>query len=258
MKVQIMADLHIDYPGARGFPPLAQGAALVVVAGDTCQGLVRAVEALRGAYPDVEVAAVAGNHEYYGYCLPEELEAGRARAKELGVHLLENDAVVIGSSLRVIGATGWTDYELFGAPLRGPAMRAAADVMRDHKRIKWRKEPWQRFRPEEARALHMQSRSFIDTELSKLHAGPSLVVTHHAATMEAVAPKFQRSLISAAYASELLPIVDRHQPHWWVSGHTHASMNFRRGQTRMISNPCGYADENPYFDPLFTIEVDHD
>jgi hypothetical protein len=95
----------------------------------------------------------------------------------------------------------------------------------------------------------MQSRSFIDTELSKLHAGPSLVVTHHAATMEAVAPKFQRSLISAAYASELLPIVDRHQPHWWVSGHTHVSMNFRRGQTRMISNPCGYADENPFFRP---------
>jgi hypothetical protein len=32
-------------------------------------------------------------------------------------------------------------------------------------------------------------------------------------------------------------------------------MNFRRGRTRVISNPCGYADENRYFDPLFTIEV---
>jgi hypothetical protein len=257
MKVQILADLHIDYPGARAIPPLAQGASLVVVAGDTCQGLVRAVDALRRAYPGVEVALVAGNHEYYGYCLFEELEAGQTRAKELGVHLLEDATAVIGN-LRVIGATAWTDYELFGAPLRVPAMRTAADVMRDHKRIKWRKEPWQRFRPEEARAIHLRSRAFIDTELAKAHAGPSLVVTHHAATKEAVAPKFQRSLISAAYASDLLPIVDRHQPQWWVSGHSHASMDFRRGRTRMISNPSGYADENRYFDPLFTIEVGHD
>jgi Icc-related predicted phosphoesterase len=130
--------------------------------------------------------------------------------------------------------------------------------MVDHKRIKWRRQPWQRFRPEEARALHLQSRSYIDAELAKPHDGPSLVLTHHAPTIEAVAPRFQRSLISAAYASELLPLVDRHQPECWVSGHTHESISLRRGTTRMISNPCGYADENPYFDPLFTIEVDHD
>jgi hypothetical protein len=256
MRVQVMSDLHTDFPGARGVPRLAQGATLVLVAGDTCQGLVRAIETLRRAFPDTEVATVAGNHEYYGFCLPDELEAGRARAKELGVHLLECDTAVIGN-LRIIGATAWTDYELFGAALRIPAMRTASDIMQDHKSIKWRKKPWARFRPEEARALHLQSRAYIDAELVKFHDGPSLVLTHHAATIEAVAPQFQRSLTSAAYASELLPIVDRHQPRWWVSGHTHISMNLLRGRTRMISNPCGYADENPFFDPLLTIEVDH-
>lgn len=257
MKVQIMSDLHIDYPGARGIPPLARGAALIVVAGDTCQGLVQAVEALRRSFPTAEVAVVGGNHEYYNYCLPDELHAGRIRAKELGVHLLENDVVVIGD-LRVIGATMWTDYDLFGTSLRLPAMRAAADAMLDHKRIKWRREPWQRFRPEEARALHMESRAFIDQQLATPHAGPSMVLTHHGATIDAVEPRYQRSLYSAAFASELLPLVDRYQPDWWVSGHTHWPMNYQRGRARMISNPCGYADENPYFDPLFTIETRHD
>ncbi len=33
-------------------------------------------------------------------------------------------------------------------------------------------------------------------------------------------------------------------------------MNFRRGRCRMISNPCGYADENRFFDPRYTIEID--
>lgn len=257
MKVQIVSDLHLDLPGARGIPPLAEGASLVLVAGDTCQGLVHAVEALRRGFPDIEVGMVAGNHEYYGYCLPEELEAGRVRAKQLGVHLLENSTASFGM-LRVIGATLWTDYEMFGPNLRVPAMRVAADTMRDHKRIKWRRQPWQRFRPEEARGLHLQSRAYIESELAKVHDGPSLVLSHHAGTIEAVAPQFQRSLVSAAYASELLPIVDRRQPDWWVSGHTHVSMNFLRGRTRMISNPSGYADENAFFDPLFTIEVLHD
>jgi predicted phosphodiesterase len=257
MRAQIMSDLHIDFHGPHGIPRLAQGAALVVVAGDTCQGLVRAIDALRSAYPNCEIVMVAGNHEYYGFCLPDELSAGRARAKDLGVHLLECNTVVI-DNLRIIGATTWTDYDLFGEELRIPAMRTAAGVMMDHKRIKWRKQPWHRFRPDEARALHLQSRAYIDKELAKSHHGPSLVLTHHAATIEAVAPQFQRSLISAAYASELLPIVDRHQPDWWVSGHTHMSLNFQRGKTRLISNPAGYGDENPSFDTSLIIEVNHD
>ncbi len=40
MKLQIMSDLHVDYPGSRGIPPLAPGVDVVVIAGDTCQGLV--------------------------------------------------------------------------------------------------------------------------------------------------------------------------------------------------------------------------
>jgi Calcineurin-like phosphoesterase len=257
MRAQVMSDLHIDFPGARGIPPLAQGATLVIVAGDTCQGLVRAIESLRRAFPNTEIATVAGNHEYYGFCLPEELEAGRARAKELGVHFLENDTKLFGT-LRVIGATGWTDYEAFGEALREPGMRTAYELMQDHKKIKWRRNPWARFRPQEARILHLKSRAYIEAELAKPHAGDTLVLNHHAGTIEAIAPEFQRSLTSLAYFSELLPIVDRYQPRWWISGHTHLSMNFRRGCTAMISNPCGYPDENRFFEPLFTIEVDHD
>jgi hypothetical protein len=171
MRVQIMSDLHIGFPGAGEIPRRASGADLVVVAGDTGEGLVNSVEALRRAFPDVDVAMVAGNHEYYGYTLRDELEAGRVRARQLGVYLLENNIAHFGSKLLVVGATLWTDYGLFGETLRIPAMRTAADVMRDHKRIKWQRNPWMRFRPDEARALHLQSRAFIETELAKAQDG---------------------------------------------------------------------------------------
>src|SRR5258708_7316784 len=121
-KVQIMSDLHIGYPGARGFPSLASGADLVMIAGDTCEGLRLAVRLMRDAYPATEIVAVAGNHEFYRTTYCEELDAARECARELGVHLLENQTVTFGK-LRVIGATLWTDYDLFGKSLRQPAMR---------------------------------------------------------------------------------------------------------------------------------------
>lgn len=254
MKIQILSDLHVEFYGGTSIPRPVEGTDLVIVAGDTCQGLVKAVEMLRRAFPDVEVVTVAGNHEYYGTELPSELEAGRLRAKQLGVHLLENDVVTIGRA-RFVGCSLWTDYCLFGAGLREAAMRTAADGLMDHKRIKWRKDPWARFRPQEAALLHAQSRQFLEAALSQHHDGPTVAVTHHAVTLDAVAPRFQRSLLSAAYASELLPMVDRHQPAVFVTGHTHVSMNLRRSCTRLVSNPRAYPGENRSFDPAFTMEI---
>jgi hypothetical protein len=63
MRLQVFGDLHVDYRGSRGTPPLAAGVGAVVVAGDTCEGLATAVRTLRHAYPLTEIITVAGNHE---------------------------------------------------------------------------------------------------------------------------------------------------------------------------------------------------
>lgn len=252
-----MSDLHVEFYGTAAMPKPVNGADFVIVAGDTCQGLARAVETLRDAFPRDEVVTVPGNHEYYGRELPAELEAGRVRARQLGVHLLSDDAATIGKA-RVLGATLWTDYCLFGHGLRELAMHTARDAMRDHKRITWRKDPWQRFRPQEAAALHLRSRNFLEAELAKVHPGPVIVASHHGMTLEAVSPVNQRSLLSAAYASELLPLVDRHRPAAWVSGHTHHPMRLRRNATRLVSNPRGYPGECSSFDPAFVMEIADD
>lgn len=256
LRLQIASDLHIRHPGSRGFPLLAPGVDIVLLAGDTCEGLELAIREMRSAYPNAEIVTVAGNHEFYGGAYFATLEEGRVCARELGVHLLEDGIATFGS-LRVIGATAWTDYNLFGPALKEPAMRAAYDTMRDHKRIRWQLNPWQRFRPLEAQMLHARSRAFIEAELERTPAGSTtIVLTHHAATIDAVAPAFRDELISAAYASDLLPVIDRYQPDYWVSGHTHFPIDFSRGRTRLISNPAGYGHEVSGFDPAFVIEVE--
>ncbi|MBI5131508.1 MAG: metallophosphoesterase [Rhodopseudomonas palustris] len=252
-----MSDLHVEFYGSAAMPRAVDGADFVIVAGDTCQGLSRAVETLRDAFPRTEVVTVPGNHEYYGRELPAELQAGRVRARQLGVHLLSDDAVTIGKA-RVLGATLWTDYCLFGHGLRELAMHTSRGAMRDHKRITWRRKPWARFRPEEAAALHLRSRNFLEAELAKVHPGPVIVASHHGMTLEAISPVNQRSLLSAAYASELLPLIDRHCPTAWISGHSHHPLNLRRNGTRLISNQRGYPGENTGFDPAFVMEIADD
>jgi hypothetical protein len=227
----------------------------MLIGGDTCEGLARAIREMRAAYPATEIVAVAGNHEFYKSAYFEALEEGRECARELGVHFVENGTARLGR-LRVVGATLWTDYDLFGTRLREAAMRTASDALHDHQRIKWNLNPWARFRPQEARALHLQSRSYIEAELAIPHDGPTIVLSHHGAALDAVRPASRGQMIAAAYTSDMLPVIDRYQPYAWIWGHTHFAVDLRRGRTRLISNPCGYAGEVTGFDPSFTIEVD--
>jgi predicted phosphodiesterase len=257
VKLQIMSDLHADYPGSAGLPPLAACVDMVIVAGDVCQGLSRAVELLRRAYPcPTEIALVAGNYELWSKrpSFEEHFEEGRVAADLHDVRLMENDVEIV-KGVRLLGRTSWTDYELFGEPLLETAMRTAAETMLDHRRIKWSLDPWARFRPAEARILHHQSRSFLEEELSEPHPAPTVCVSHHAMTLDAVAPVHQRSILTAAYASEMLPMIDRFEPDLIVTGHTHHSIDIKRCRTRLVSNPAGYAGENRSFKPALVGEL---
>jgi predicted phosphodiesterase len=256
MKLQVVSDLHIRFPGSKGLPPLAPGADAVLIAGDICEGLVPAVEALRPAYPEpTEIVVVAGNHEFYGkLAFHENLALGREAAARHRIHLLERDVCHFGQ-VRIIGCTMWTDYCLLGDGWRDAAMRTAAATMNDHRRIKWSRDPWMRFRPFEARLLHLQSRAFIEQELAKPYAGPTICVFHHAVTPDALATEERGQLISAAYTSDLRSIFERYPCDLVVTGHTHRSLDIRRGMTRFISNPAGYADENKDFDKELIVEV---
>lgn len=255
LKLQISSDLHIGSPGARGFPPLVSGTDIVLICGDTCEGLQRAIREMRAAYPQAEIVTCAGNHEFYHGAYFDQLAEGRECARELGVHFLE-DSVANFGRLRILGCTLWTDYDLLGRDLRDAAMHAALTTMMDHKRIKWQRYPWKRFRPVEARALHERSRAFLEAELSRNHDGITLVMTHTAPTLDHISPLDRSKLISAAYASRLDEMIDRFQPDYWVSGHVHYPVDFFRGASRLISNPCGYPGELSGFDPSFTIEVE--
>jgi Icc-related predicted phosphoesterase len=152
-------------------------------------------------------------------------------------------------------------------------MRAARNAVNDHRLIGWRKEPWERFRPEEALMLHATSRAFLaDTLATPFDGSATVVLTHHAPHVNSVPNRFADDILSAAFASAVLGDLveagpDRDQCttipvransgtiDLWIHGHIHDSSDYRVGDTRVIANPHGYGAENPNFDPALVVEI---
>lgn len=252
MRLQIFSDLHIDF--APGFEPrLAEPVDAVIVAGDVCEGIGDAMRFLRAHLgPVVPIVFVAGNHEYFARVRSDERRAGAEAAREHGVIFLDDGAATVGG-VRFIGSTLWSDYELYGAHRREEMMDLARRRMMDHRRIL--ELPGRFITPEESLELHKLARSSLDRQLAAVHDGPTVVVTHNGPHPLSLADRFRENYTSAAFISDLSAIIDRHQPALWVHGHTHVSLDYRVGRTRVVCNPLGYANENPDFDPRFVVEV---
>ncbi|MBI2714348.1 MAG: metallophosphoesterase family protein [Rhizobiales bacterium] len=252
MRLQIFSDLHGDVRPPKHIE-VAPGVDAVVVAGDTCEGAERGFERLRQIVPmQLPIVMVMGNHEYYRRHVGSELAAARRAAPLYGIHLLEDDVVTL-ANVKFVGCSLWTDYAVFGDTNVPRAMRAASDGLNDHRKITWAKQPWQRFRPQEALLLHRQSRAFINAALTEPFT--SVVLTHHAPHPGSLHPRYQNDVLSAAYVSDLTAVIQAGKPDLWVHGHVHASFDYHVGGTHIVCNPHGYGAENPQFDPALVVEV---
>jgi Icc-related predicted phosphoesterase len=267
MKIQIFSDLHLDVHPIKPIT-IMPGIDLVIVAGDTCEGVLRAFEHLRRIVPlHIPIVMVLGNHEYYRRFIPDELALARSQASAFNIHVLENDTVTLGngdvrlvgavgnSGVRLVGATLWTDYRAFGESNVAGVMNACATGMNDHRLIGWQKQPWLRFRPEEAALLHHQSKTYLAEVLATEFAGPTVAISHHAVHWDSVHPRFRSDPVTAAFVSDQSALIEAHQPTLWVHGHVHNSSDYRVGKTRIVCNPHGYGSENPDFDGTLVVEV---
>jgi Icc-related predicted phosphoesterase len=232
MKLNILSDLHLGFSALD--TPL-NDADVVVLAGDIAPPRQAAAWALRLHKP---VIYVPGNHEFYGSSLDAAAELKRLCAGT-PIHVLDNAEVII-DGVRFIGSTLWTDFMLFGdGAERAAAIVEAQRLMRDFSRIR------------------------IDESTGALftvpHAGPTVVVTHHAPSRRSIHPRFAGSLLNACFVSDAEHLVDADRVHWWIHGHTHDSFDYALNGTRIVCNPRGYAkagvNENARFDPNFTIDV---
>ncbi|VCU69079.1 Calcineurin-like phosphoesterase superfamily domain protein [Pigmentiphaga humi] len=247
MRIRVLSDLHHEHFGGRR--PLPQAPAdLVVLAGDIHthdQGITWAGAAFSGT----PVIYVPGNHEYYGAHMARLDRKMDDTARAAGIRLLQNQSWEYGG-VRFLGTTLWADFALYGSPADEVAQAMALRVMPDFSCID---TDAGRFTPAACIALHRQARGWLAAQLDVPHAGPTVVVTHHAPSERSVAPQYKGNALSPAFSSQLDDLAAKAD--LWIHGHTHNCFDYRIGKARVVANPGGYPGENAEFDPALVIEI---
>jgi predicted phosphodiesterase len=244
VRLLIMSDLHTE---SEAFElALPRHPDIVLLAGDIGYGAA-GVTFARTYFPsDVPVAVICGNHEFFRGEIETVVALCRAEAEATpNVRFLENDEAIFtvrGRNVRVLGCTLWTGFSLFGA--QEGSCDTAASRMPDFKLIEYRKRL---LRPIDTVRMHTESIEWLRTRLSATFDGPTLVMTHHAPSLKSQHPAYMGDELTPAYISAMDCLLAEFEPTMWVHGHTHWSVDYRLGRTRVYSNQMGFPKQDAGF-----------
>jgi predicted phosphodiesterase len=244
MRIQLYSDLHLE---TEAFEPRPMpGAELLVLAGDIDAGWEGYAQF--AGWP-VPVIVVAGNHEFDGRELRSAQPALRARCAALGLRLLQREQLVLpaadGRRIRVLGATRWSDFALFGESGRARAERAAAYFQR----LMGATVDGRPFDPAAVRAEGLACRDWLARTLADPCEGrwdATLVITHFAPSLRSADPRYGRQPGTASFCNaddDLLPLADL-----WLHGHLHCRHDYGverpgRAATRVVCNARGHVGQ---------------
>jgi predicted phosphodiesterase len=245
-----LSDLHIEFAD---FDIPEVEADVTILAGDV-HTRDRGLPFARALSLQRPVVYVAGNHEFYGTAIPKLYEKLRSEAEASAVHFLQNDVFILDNA-RFIGATLWTDYGLLGTDARELGMVVGKSTMTDFKKIRTSPD-YRKLTPTYLYSSFRQTITYLETILATSHTGPTIVVTHHAPSMQSIEPQYRNDSISASYASNLEDLILSHEIDLWIHGHTHNCVDYTVGRTRVVSNQRGYPGECPKrFNPGLVVTV---
>ncbi len=252
MKLLVYSDLHLEFSD---FSVPDSGYDVAILAGDIHLG-ERGARWAKQRITDVPVIYICGNHEYYHENLAQVQDAIREELAGTNVYFCENETVEI-DGVRFICATLWTDFSLYGN--KELNMMQAGYWMNDYHLIQYQSDV---LRPQDTALFHQTSRRFVERELKTTpdSVTATVVVTHHAPSARSLKNERIGADISFAYASSLDLLMVEHSPELWIHGHTHESVDYFVGKTRVFSNPRGYSriadgDGNSNFEPVCIIDV---
>lgn len=249
MRFLVLSDLHLEF-GADYIPPEG-GYDAVILAGDTAPG-IQGVTWAQKTWPDVPVIYLLGNHEYYGFSwdtLAREIKMAAAP----NIKVLCPGEVVLGG-VRILGTTLWTDMRL-GA--RVPIERWIEGRMNDYVQIKSAAGRGGVLTAPQTTGRHRESVEWLQDRLAESFDGPTLIVTHHAPSIQGCGWR-QRGALAAAYASDMDELVAKSGASMWIHGHTHVAKAYKCGAVPVLSNARGYPGENSVgwrADRIVTVEA---
>ncbi len=243
MKIQYASDLHLEFPENKKFlstKPIKPVGDVLLLAGDIVPFAVMDKHKDFFSYVSDHFEAtywIPGNHEYYYSDLKDR--SGTFHEKIKGnVHLL-NNSIIKCENVDLIFTTLWSEIR--------PANQWLIHVsMNDFRVIKYGDDI---LSIEQYNSLHKESISFLNLALASTEKEKTVVISHHAPTFMNYPEAYKGNALNEAFAVELFDFIAKHQPDFWIYGHTHGNTpDFSIGRTRLLTNQLGYVSYNEQHD----------
>lgn len=235
MKFSLVSDMHVNHPQPK--TPYDNLEQVVVVAGDTANGLegLRFLQKLKNK--GFTVIAVDGNHEHYSNASQDRsIEETTARFRENHPWTVELEGITF------VQRNGWywVEHEALWS-----------NYMNDQK--------YCRTYAEEVNARAVADAVYLREALTEArdYQHKVVVTTHTAPCLETLNKEFEGHYSNDWYWNpSMRPLLAEFKDTIlvWCHGHTHAFADVVIDGVRVVANPRGYPGENPDWKP-FTIEV---
>jgi predicted phosphohydrolase len=235
MTFQYCSDLHLEFWENKEFlerNPLQPKGDILLLAGDIVPFTL--MQKHTGFFDFIsanfEISFwLPGNHEYYGSDAATRSGVVLEKIRE-NIFLVNNISLQQGS-VKLVFSTLWGEI----MPLnRGLIEHNVSDF---HS-IKFHKHP---FSGAIFNHFHHEAMDFLRYELSHVHTGKTVVVSHHVPTFMNYPDKYRGSILNEAFGIELFNLIERSPIDYWIYGHHHNNTpDFTIGKTTLLTNQLGY------------------
>lgn len=248
MRIQIVSDLHLEFPANRKWleeNPLVPIGDILLIAGDSyclCnpEDGEAFMERISKDFP--LVISTLGNHEFYGSALalayPDYERTISAN------HRCLNNRVYIHEGLRIICTVLWSKVPANSANEVGSRLNDYRHI------LKFMEDgSISPITVADSNACHRLSREFLARELAKPFEGKTIVLSHHLPSYQCVPAQFRASKLVSGFATALDElIISNPQVSHWIYGHAHDFHQISVGKTMLTRNPLGYVEQGDHQD----------
>ena len=179
------------------------------------------------------IIIVLGNHDLWGTSIQEGYKRWYTFLEQFpNITLLQNQSIII-NDIKFIGATLWTNY-YNNNPL---IMTLCQNGMCDNNKITG----------SSAQSFLEEFNTSVEYIKQNLEHDKIVLITHHAPSLQSIAPEYKLDRLSAAFASDLdYLFYDNSNIKIALHGHTHTPFDYMIQDTNILANPRGYPHEVSY------------
>lgn len=244
MKIQIVSDLHLEFPENREWlekNPLIPKGDILLMAGDIITDKKK--KKARFFYDQIVqdfpfIISTMGNHEFYKGEIEYAYPFYKSKIAEKFIKL-NNQSYVI-EDIKIIVSTLWS-------LIPDDKKDICSRYMNDYHMI-WNKRDYP-LNPYDTNIYYNLSVQYINNELKKPFTGKVIVMTHHMPSYKCLTKRPYNLDLRCAYASDLDELIISH-PNivYWFTGHSHDFNITKIGNTQIIRNPLGYVSDSQQVD----------